>query len=149
MTMPTLNAKRHAADFRDFLSEIGITQEQMNAAAVALPDPVHAVGDYKHPVLPSAIEGLGVFSDRYFDVGDRACTLLVGEKWTVYGRYINHDPEPNIVAAYSQGVLAGIAIREINQGDEITLNYRQVKDALLTDHEGSKPHSSRINEMEK
>lgn len=124
------DGKQRSADFRDFLSEIGVTQEQMDAAALTVPPPIEVDGDNRHRVLPSAIEGVGVFSGGDFKAGDHLCTLMTGGKWTVCGRYINHDPDPNIRASGDSIALVGIAIREINEGDEITLNYRQIRDAL-------------------
>lgn len=122
--------KKQSADFRDFLSEIGVTQEQMDAAALTVPPPIEVEGDNRHRVLPSAIEGLGVFSGGHFKAGDHLCTLMTGGKWTVCGRYINHDPDPNIRAVVEAGVVVGRAMRHIEDGDEITLNYRQIKHAL-------------------
>lgn len=166
-------AQRQPDDFQDFLNEIGVTQEQMDAAALTMPKPIDIDGDRRHRVLPSTIEGLGVVSGGYFKAGDRVCTLMTSGKWTVCGRYMNHDLNPNIKAAADTGVLVGIAIREINEGDEFTLNYRQIKDALsaaspelvgsfhqqkarllasLTEREASEPHiphKPRTNEMEK
>jgi hypothetical protein len=134
MTLPTTN--RRAADFRDFLSEIGVTQAQMDAAALTLPAPIHVASDCRHRVSPSAIEGLGVFSGSGLKTGEHVCTLMVGSGWTTCGRYINHDPDPNSVAVLVREGLIGMAARQINDGDEITLNYRQVRDALLARHEG-------------
>jgi hypothetical protein len=122
--------KRPSADFRDFLNEIGVTQEQMDAAALTMPDPIEIDGDRRHRVLPSTIEGLGVFSGGSFEVGGRVCTLMTGGKWTVCGRYVNHDPDSSIRAVVEAGVVVGRAMRHIEEGDEITLNYRQVKEAL-------------------
>jgi hypothetical protein len=121
---------QHDTDFQDFLDEIGVTQAQMDAAALTLPDPVIVVGDLRHPVRPSAIQGLGVFSGDHFQAVDRVCTLMAGKEWTICGRYINHDRNPNLRALVDSDAVYGIALRAIHEGDEITLDYRQVKAAI-------------------
>lgn len=121
---------QHSTDFQDFLNEIGVTQAQMDAAALTLPGPTIVVEDLRHPVRSSAIQGLGVFSGNHFQIGDRVCTLMTGNAWTICGRYINHDPSPNLRAVTDSDAVYGIALRAIHEGGEMTLDYRQVKAAL-------------------
>lgn len=116
-----------STDFRAFLDEIGVTREQMDAARLESPDPLVVTSDPIHRVLPSGIEGRGVFSCGHFNAGDRVCTLRVDERWTVSGRYTNHAPAPNLTASVAGNELVGWAARSIREGDEITLDYRQVR----------------------
>lgn len=121
---------RPSTDFQAFLDEIGVSQQQMDAAALAMLTPVDVASDPGHRVRPSPIEGLGVFSSGQFKPGSRVCTLRVGDQWTVTGRYINHDPAPNLVALVAGELLIGAAARNISNGEELTLNYRQVRKAM-------------------
>lgn len=118
------------SDFAALLSEFGITQEDADRAASELPEPLKIEEDAAHLVGPSSIEGLGAFSGRDIAAYAHACTLNVGGKWTVCGRYANHSDTPNLRAILDGRRLIAIAARQINRGDELTLDYRQVKEAL-------------------
>ena len=75
----------------------------------------------------SEIHGTGIISTKQFEFGDFIAIARAGEKRTIAGRFINHHPYPN--AAYNildNGDIIIIAISDIQIGDEITTNYRQI-----------------------
>ena len=118
------------SDFAAFLAEIGVTQQQMDSAAMAMPDPVVVEDDKHHSIEPSDIQGVGVFSGSNMVAGDHVCQLKNGEHWTVCGRYINHDLSPNTLAVLSGDTVSAVAAKEIFAGEELTINYRQIMGIL-------------------
>ena len=84
----------------------------------------------------SHIEGQGLFATVYFDTGDDLCPAAIAEMRTPAGRYINHSDEPN---AYFRceptGRVIVVAKKAIRSGEEITVNYRQSKQAALLAHQ--------------
>lgn len=111
-------------DFGRFLEEIGLTQAQMDAAAAAMPAP-RKEANARYSVRPSGIHGVGCFANER--ISGRVGTLKCGE-WFEAGRYINHSPTPNAVARMESGAL--VAYGEIGAGEEITLDYRQVRNSM-------------------
>jgi len=130
-TAPDVITPDPRRDFQSFLDENGVTQAQVDAAFAAMPEPTEIVGDQVHVAKPSPIHGVGIFSGRDLGRGDRVCTLWDGMTQTVCGRYINHHPSPNAQAITTEGVISAIAVRPIKEGEEITLDYRQVTRATV------------------
>lgn len=120
------------SDFDQFLSEIGLTRADMDAAkdAAQVFAPLTSSERASIDVARSPIEGMGVFSKTGFSMSDRIGLLKVGEFWTELGRYANHDPRPNAELLEDMSV---IATRPILAGEEITLNYRQIHQIIMHD----------------
>lgn len=114
------------SDFAAFLAEIGLSQAQMDAAERAMPAPVSRHHDDPFCVRESGIQGVGCFATRGVD--GRIGVMRQGGRWHEAGRYINHSKHPNAVAALEQGAL--VAYGRMADGDEITMDYRQVRDCL-------------------
>ncbi len=109
-------------DFDAFLREIGITREDMARAKASMPEPESLPEWCAVSVLPSKIEGVGLFADHEFAKGEYIAPLVKDGKWTVAGRFANHALYPN--AAPEGGQL--VAICPIKSGQEITVNYRDM-----------------------
>ena len=107
-------------DYDLFLKEIDITPEQMEAAKQAMPQPLPSP---EISVKESPIEGLGVFTKRPYVASAFIGVLKRGEEWTELGRYINHSPNSN-AAVHGPRIYASV---DIHEGDEVTVNYREVK----------------------
>jgi hypothetical protein len=103
-------------DLKAFYAELGITGLEVDVPFVRQQGEDVYIG-------PSTIHGKGVFSGKDFDQGERIC-LLHSMFWTESGRFMNHQIEPNAVwqSAYA------VATKPIHRHDEITINYRQVKE---------------------
>lgn len=115
------------SDFAAFLDEVGLTQAQMDAAAAAMPKPIpREVGD-GYRVFPSPIHGVGCFATR--DIDGRIGAMRHGESWCEAGLYINHSAAPNAIAVMQGDTL--VAYGKVAMGDEITLDYRQVRDSIM------------------
>lgn len=107
--------------YADFLQHIGVSEEDMLEARKLVEFSNEDSPFYE--VLPSTIEGKGVFSTLNF-CGNIGKFYEKGE-WFTLGRYINHSSAPN---CYVERRGEGIAvIADVQEGDELTLNYFDVK----------------------
>ena len=120
------HAKLNQLDYDSFLAESGATQEQMDAV-VNIDDVVDMPLGYEHiTVSESKISGQGLFSSEVALEGSIICPVRVGNNRTIAGRYANHALYPNTRPVTIDGVFCIIATSEIQAGDEITMNYRDV-----------------------
>jgi hypothetical protein len=74
----------------------------------------------------SDIDGLGVFVTRDFEPGEVIAPARIGAQRSAAGRYANHSMHPNAKVARVGDTLNFIAIRDITEGYEMTVDYRQV-----------------------
>lgn len=116
-------------EYAEFLVLVGLTQAQMDAAALAMPEPIRRANDEPYLVAPSAIHGRGCFATR--NITGRIGMLRIGDNWTEAGRYINHADEPNALAFMRGGNL--MARGQVTAGQEITLDYAQVRATVMGD----------------
>jgi SET domain len=115
------------ADYQRILQETGFTHEQRRAISENESDQIPMPGDFNVAVLQSMIEGKGLFATMGFKDGQFICPARVGAMRTPAGRFTNHSVKPNAKMVADVGGVNMFAIRDINQGDEITVNYRQAK----------------------
>jgi len=115
------------SDFDAFLSEIGLTQAQMDAAAASMPRPLGRMDAEDYFVSLSEIEGLGCFAA--VDIDGLIGRLRTGDSWHDAGRFINHSATPNARASMDGANM--VAHGKIARGEEITLDYRQVRSCIL------------------
>lgn len=110
------------ADLEHKMSVYGYTPERMHELSVdpsTLDDaPLKGV-----EVKPSEIHGQGLFATQDYAAGAVICKTVRGEKRTLAGRYSNHSPIPNAVAANTNDDWAFVALHDIAVGDEITTDY--------------------------
>lgn len=109
-------------DWGLFLEEVGLTQEIMDEVARKLPPPLKEE-DALYFVSSSDIAGRGIFVKQ--DLNGFLGVLRIGDEWTVAGRYANHSPSPNTVPIKFKDQIAMYG--EVNKGEEITLNYRDIR----------------------
>lgn len=114
-------------DFECFLQEIGLTQSQLDAVRdrVAF-RPITTEDEDVLRILPSPIHGVGVHAITGFRMNEPIRPIMMNGVWTAIGRFMNHSATPNCSPSFSGSTLSAVAIREINPGDEITINYRDV-----------------------
>jgi SET domain len=118
-------------DFALFLSEIGATQHQLDEAAKHVGVVGIPVG-FSHYVFVAAspIDGMGVFSKKRFDPGEFIAPGRINEDWTIVGRFTNHSKTPNSRVLKEGDLLNHYASVPIGELEEITLDYRQVRNEL-------------------
>ena len=110
------------SDWEAFLSEIGVTQEQMDEAARLMPAPKKEP-EALYFLSKSDIAGTGVFAKQ--DINGYVGKLWKADDWYVAGRYINHTASPNTIPIRFKDEI--IAYGEVKKGEEITLNYRDMR----------------------
>lgn len=116
----------NALDYKSFLSEMNMTQEQMNTA-VNTDDVTDLPLSYEHVIVKeSELAGLGLFTTRVIEKSEIICPTRINDKRTIAGRYANHALYANTRPVLDNGVYSIIATKEIQVGEEITMNYRDV-----------------------
>ena len=118
------------SDFDQFLAEIGITHEAMDDAARAMTEPLPRLTGESYVLEPSPIHGVGVFAGIGIAQGADVALLKTGDDWTEAGRFMNHEREGNCLAYERGNSVRALALRRINAGDEMTVDYRQVRNVV-------------------
>jgi len=118
-------------NYEEFLDEIGITQEQVEAALASQPLPVPKEIDALYYVAPSKIHGNGTFAAMDILMGDTIGAVMSGDLWTEAGRYTNHSSSPNTTTVILDGELCLIALEPIKKDEELTVDYVQVREIKL------------------
>lgn len=114
-------------DYKQFLAETGLSKEAVetrsNSTADMVPMPP---GVSKITRQKSAIEGDGMFATESVAPGDILAPARIDGKRTPAGRYTNHSNEPNAeFRPTSSGDLNLVALKPINEGTEVLIDYRQ------------------------
>lgn len=117
-------------DYDLFLKENGLTQKQVLDGLIASKvdwspcDCVH--------VAMSKISGVGMHAGIGMVVGDAIVMIKHDDVWTLAGRFTNHSMHPNseVFKDDIDGAYWLRAIRPISPGEEVTSNYRQVKQVM-------------------
>lgn len=108
-------------DYEAFLAEHGLTNADMDALAKL----GYVMTDDDIDMKPSPIHGTGIFARTAFNEGDIVCFAQVNGQRTQAGRFVNHDPHPNVIMVRMPDALVYMATRAIVTGEEILLDYRQ------------------------
>ena len=128
-------------DFDTFLSEIGLTRDDIARVMNDSPDdycPLSKSEAERVGLFPSNIHGVGLFAVREFKMGEPIAVAYRDGAYTQAGRYINHAKYPNTYfEAGEGGDHTLIAAHPILSGSEFTVNYRQVKSTLEANKNGS------------
>ena len=118
-------------DFSKFLDEVELTDSQVwiltsrTDDRIPMPEDVELV-----QVKPSLIHGLGLFAVESVSIGQLLAPMNINGLRTPAGRFVNHSNEPNCIAVPKDDNLYLVAARNLEQGEELLLNYRQPIAAL-------------------
>lgn len=74
--------------------------------------------------------GKGIFANEHIDAGSNIAPITIGDDWTLAGRYTNHSHAPNSKAVATEDGVYLESIINIGHGEEITADYRQVKNVM-------------------
>ena len=81
-------------------------------------------------IKPSPVEGLGLFAVEPIKKSTSLGISHVYDKWfdngyirTPLGGFINHSTTPNCKTLYEGRLISIITIKDIKEGDELTLTY--------------------------
>lgn len=114
-------------DYEKFLNELNLTEEDMQKGKAVTYVKCSSLPSERYVVSPSMIEGLGVIAVE--DI----CGV-VGEfhtsEWEVLGRYTNHSPTPTGIVIRDRHSNDILLLADVKKGQEITVDYRQVKEVL-------------------
>lgn len=120
-------------DFGKVIRDLGFSAEQVRKISEdesdQIPFPEGMVS--RVMVLPSPIEGRGLFATQGIKAGEVIAVARIGGNRTPAGRFTNHSAAPNAKMLSRGGVVDLVAITDIKgcqggqAGDEITVSYRQ------------------------
>lgn len=113
------------ADYAEFLSQISVTQEQMDAIVHIDTDLIPMPPGFSVALRRSNIHGIGLFCTAVMQAGHPICPGRLSGMRTPAGRYINHSPQPNAASyLHSNGDIWAVALRDMQENEEITIDYR-------------------------
>lgn len=114
------------SDYDLFLVENSLTDAEVKAIVADMSDHVAMPPDFDGIVeRASNIEGAGVFALREFEEGQFIAPARIGGARTFVGRRTNHSASPNCRFTPAGHDLLLLALRGIEAGEELTVNYRQ------------------------
>lgn len=125
-------------EYESVINELGFSVNQVRNITESTEDMIFDEQDNVE-IKESVIEGKGVFVTKSFKENEIVGTARIGNKRTLIGRYTNHQSNPNTVSEIKDNDAVFIAIKAINIGDEVTINYKNaVATARKLDSIGAK-----------
>jgi hypothetical protein len=121
-----------AIDYNLFLSEQGVSEEFVRKCSEIELDRID-INYHGVSIKKSSIEGMGLFANKTYTKGDSIMLAMVSGKRTEAGRYANHSSSPNAIMKAEGCDVALYAAANINLGEEITTNYRDVVNLLASE----------------
>jgi len=119
------NRERDRRDFELFLSQLGMTQEAMDAIVQIEHDLIPMPEGFDVETKDSALHGTGLFVTRDFSAGEFICPGRIDGKRTPAGRFINHSTKPNAKPVKDGDDINAVALRKLSAGEEILIDYRE------------------------
>jgi hypothetical protein len=111
-------------DYGVFLHQIGMTQDEMDSIVHIEYDLMDMPEGVFTQLRESPIHGKGLFATKDFEAGEVVCPGRIDGKRTPAGRFINHSLNPNIVPEKVGDDIYAVAVRKIQAGDELLVDYR-------------------------
>ncbi len=115
------NEAQAIADRQDYL----LTQEPPDVLERLKSLPVHDSTESGFHFSKSLRHGIGVFASKPYEAGAMIGAGILDGKLMSLSRYMNHSAEPNAEHFWKDGNAYIMARRDINEGEEVTLNYRK------------------------
>lgn len=121
------NLAVNRADYSLMVESMGVSEDEIQkqvsneADMMAMPDEYDLafVGE-------SMIQGKGYIADQLISGGDLIAPARIGDFRTEAGRYTNHALNPNAAMVVCGSGVDLMALKDIEPGEEITVNYRDV-----------------------
>jgi len=130
-----LDSYNNILGFSNMCKDIDMTEIEIRQLSVNEDDLIEQPENDAY-VGDSDIEGKGLFAGKDFKKGDIIALARKDNHRTPAGRYSNHSDSPNSKAITEDGKGFFSAIKDIKDGDEITINYRDAREkAKLLDGE--------------
>jgi hypothetical protein len=118
------DAQKARVDYGAFLFQLGLDQDEMDAIVKIESDLMDMPEGYSVELKDSKIHGKGLFAQKMFEIGDVVCPGRLNGRRTPGGRFINHSPNANIAPVLEGDDIYAIALRTIQAGDELLVDYR-------------------------
>jgi hypothetical protein len=115
---------RAIEDYSVFLTQIGMSQPDMDKIVENEDDQIDMPEGYFVEVKPSKIHGNGLFATKDFKAGELVCPGRINGKRTPAGRYMNHSTNANVAPEKVGDDMTVVALRDIYQDEELLVNYR-------------------------
>jgi hypothetical protein len=113
-------------DYQNVLDILGFNESDIRKVVENQGDLCDMPGaNYKFQVMPSPIEGKGVFSVGRYMFSEPIGVARIGFNRTVLGRYTNHAKTPNAIMVPEGEDIWLVALKDIGFHEEITIDYRQ------------------------
>lgn len=117
--------------FERFISECGLSQDDMDRAKKDISyQPMDSNEELLVVLAKSPIEGLGIFARARIGAGEMISPAFNAGVWSYCGRFLNHSDLPNVAIHRIGGVTLFNAKHTIEVGDELTVDYRQVREVI-------------------
>lgn len=113
-------------DYQLFLSEIGLTQIEMDKIVSIEHDLIEMPKEYFTAVRPSKIQGDGLFATKSFRMWEVVCPCRLDGKRTPGGRFVNHSHKNNLMPIKIGDDIYAVASKDIYENEELLLNYRDM-----------------------
>jgi len=92
---------------------------------------------------PSPIHGIGLFTNRQIEKGEAISVVFIRMantgifkndfKENMLGRFTNHSTAPNAVTVLKENQIILEALRAIEPGEEVTVNYHSIIEQFNND----------------
>jgi SET domain-containing protein len=113
-------------DLRSFYKEFGLDPAAVRRIAEDVSDQIEIISQL-YEIGNSLIEGQGVFARKRMLSGTCVGKARIANKRTPLGRFTNHAKHPNARMLFDgMGNIVMILDRNVDAGEELTVNYRQV-----------------------
>jgi hypothetical protein len=112
--------------FESMCSDIGKSQEEVRELSEIEEDIIPQPECDKVEIKDSPIEGKGVFVTEPVKKDNVFALARILNNRTPVGRYTNHSDEPNATGIVKDNLGMLVALRDIEEGEEITVNYREI-----------------------
>jgi len=119
-----LSIKNAQNDYNVFISQLGLSQDQVNEIVQIENDLIDMFEGYAVELRDSKIHGKGLFATKRFEAGELVCPGRIDGKRTPAGRFINHSFESNVVPTLVGDDINAVATRTIYPNEELLVDYR-------------------------
>lgn len=112
------------ADYKLFLDQIGLNQEEMDKIVTNESDVIDMPENVYVELRDSKIHGKGLFATKSFKKGEIVCPGRLDGKRTPGGRFINHSYDSNILPIKVGDDIYAMAVCDIFENEELLVDYR-------------------------
>ena len=121
------NTATNQADYESMVDSIAMTEQEIRAQVEDQSDMVEMPLGYGHIYTSkSELEGDGLFSKDKIIANSAICPSRINGNRTIAGRYTNHALLCNAEMVFIGEDMELKALKDIEAGEEITVNYRNV-----------------------